>query len=145
ELDDVSLTCFLGSIRAATLDKEFRILVVTAGKMGTTRSASVASAIIGRFKPKDVVVIGIAGSLVDDLQPGDVFIPDRVNEYLANSAAVGTEDWTFQTSGNHFVTDPRLLNRFQVFSATQPEIHSRWRRNAVSRFRNVVAESTPPG
>lgn len=142
ELSDIALTCFLGPIRSEELHKTFQVLVVPAGKMGITRAANVTSAILSRFQPKDVAVIGIAGSLVDELQPGDVFIPDRVNEYLANSATVGVEEWTFQTSGNQLVTDPRLLNRFQLLSATQEDLHKRWRRKAQERFGKIVKKDT---
>lgn len=138
ELRDVALTCFIGSIESERLKKSFNVLVVPAGKMGNTKSASVVSAILNQFKPRDVVVIGIAGSLTSDLQPGDVFIPDRVNEYLANSATIGKEEWEFQTSGNQFITDLRLLNRFQVFWTVEESYYKRWRRTAVNRFRKVV-------
>jgi nucleoside phosphorylase len=95
--------------------------------MGNTRSANVASALIGKLNPTDVVVLGIAGSLANDMEPGDVFIPDCVNEYLANSASRGErKSWTFDVSGNHLQTSARLLNRFQLLSHTQTEQYKRW-------------------
>ena len=134
EEHDIALTCFRGSIRSASLDRAFEILVVPAGMMGITRAATVMSAVLSKFDPRSVVVLGIAGSIVDELQPGDVFIPDRVNEYLANAAAVGKETWSFETSGKQFVTDPRLLNRSQLWWTTQEGLHKGWRRNAKDRF-----------
>lgn len=116
ELKDANLTAFLGIIRGPTPGRDFNVAMVAAGKMGNTRSAAVVSLLIEKFKPANVVVIGIAGSLTNDMEPGDVFIPDSVNEYLANSAAHGENiDWKFQTSTNQFQTSPRLLNRFQNF------------------------------
>jgi nucleoside phosphorylase len=138
ELTDVALTCFIGTIPSEPSNRSFRIVVVPAGKMGTERAANVTSTIIDRFKPKDVVVLGIAGALADELQPGDVFIPDRVVEYLANAATVGTEQWTFQTSGNHFATNPRLLNRWGLMPSTHGEVFGAWQRKAVDRFKKVI-------
>src|SRR5439155_7638477 len=48
ELDDVALTCFVGSIRSDQLNQSFQVLVVPAGKMGPTRSANVMSAVLAR-------------------------------------------------------------------------------------------------
>lgn len=140
ELRNLALTCYKGSIQSDRLNRTFQILVVPAGKMGNTRAANVTSAILHEFHPKDVVVMGIAGSLDDDLQPGDVFIPDSINEYLANSAAVGIDQWEFQTSGNHFTTNPRLLNRFQLLSSRE-DLSKNWRRKAQSRFNKVISKS----
>jgi len=142
ELDNVALTCFRGLIRSEISSKAFRVLVVPAGKMGTNRASSVTTVILDKYHPKNIVVLGIAGSLVDELQPGDVFIPDRIIEYLANTAAVGVDNWKLQTSGNHFAMDPRLVNRFQLFSVTQKNLFDNWRRKAKERFGVTIDEST---
>jgi len=127
ELNDVALTSFLGTLPGPTPDRDFKVAVVPAGKMGNTRSATVVSLLIEKLRPADVVVIGIAGSLANDMEPGDVFIPDSVNEYLANSATQGEEDhWIFSTSGNHFQTSGRLLNRFQLFAHTHKAQYRIW-------------------
>jgi nucleoside phosphorylase len=138
ELPDMALTCFIGSIPSNLPNRCLRIVVTPAGKMGAQRAANVTSTIVDRFKPKHVVVLGIAGSLAEELQPGDVFIPDRVVEYLANSATVGSDNWTFQTSGNHFLTDPRLLNRWELMPSTQGEIFGAWQREALDRFKRII-------
>jgi nucleoside phosphorylase len=106
--------------------------------MGIGRAAGGTSAIIDRFRPNDVVVMGIAGSLASELQPGDVFVPDRVVEYLANSATVGKQRWSFQTSGNHYNTDPRLLNRWENLSSAREEVYSKWKQKALQRFRRII-------
>jgi len=134
ELADVALTGFFGSIASPVLGKDFQVAVVPAGKMGNTRSANITSAIIEKLRPADVVVLGIAGSLTSDLEPGDVFIPDSVNEYLANAASKGKgKVWTFETSGNHFLTSVRLLNRFQLFAHTHKAHYGRWLDETVQR------------
>lgn len=131
ELNDANLTVFFGSLAGPNPSRDFNIIMVPAGKMGNTRSASVVSLLLEKFKPRDVVVIGIAGSLANNLEPGDVFIPDSVNEYLANSAAYGQEsNWMFATSGNHFLSSSRLLNRFQNFSRSRNPRHKMWENSA---------------
>ena len=127
ELSDLALTAFVGTLAGPTPNRDFKVAAIPAGKMGNTRSATVVSALIEKLRPTDVVVVGIAGSLASDMEPGDVFIPDSVNEYLANSATHGEKDrWTFSTSGNHFQTSGRLLNRFQNFSRTHKLQYRIW-------------------
>lgn len=143
ELSDAALTGFFGIITSPALERDFRIAVFPAGKMGNTRSANVVSLLIEKLRPTDVVVLGIAGSLSNDMEPGDVFIPDSVNEYLANSATRGEdENWTFVTSGNHFQTSARLLNRFQVFAHTQREHYLRWQADTQQRRAAIIPRST---
>jgi nucleoside phosphorylase len=138
EMPNIAITCFFGKVHSDYLQREFNLLVVPAGKMGNTRSSNVTSALLEKFEPDNIVVMGIAGSLTNDLQPGDVFIPDRVNEYLANSAAIGADNWEFQTSGNHFITSPRLINRFQLFSSTKKTYFENWKSSTVTNSNTLI-------
>ena len=139
ELADVALTGFFGNLRSTVLGRNFQLAVFPSGKMGNTRSANVASTLIEKLNPTDVVILGIAGSLTNDLMPGDVFVPDSVNEYLANSATKGDGNtWMFETSGNHFQTSLRLLNRFQMFSQVQKDIYSQWRCDTKAHWAELI-------
>ncbi|MBU1316008.1 MAG: TIR domain-containing protein [Alphaproteobacteria bacterium] len=142
ELKDVALTWFSGSIQASETGKRYSVAVVAAGKMGNTRSANIASVAIEKLKPSDIVVIGIAGSLSNDLEPGDVFVPDSVNEYLANSASVGEKKtWSLDTSGNHFQSSQRLLDRLQKFRHTRRKQFEAWRDQTRQRRSETIAKS----
>ncbi|WP_017232066.1 TIR domain-containing protein [Pandoraea sp. B-6] len=138
ELKDANLTAFFGTLPGPTPGRNFNVAMVPAGKMGNTHSATVVSLLIEKFKPADVVVVGIAGSLSNDMEPGDVFIPDSINEYLANSATHGEDgDWTFRISGNHFLTSRRLLNRFQFFAHTSKSQYQAWQ-NSTRELRSAL-------
>lgn len=141
ELPDLALQVFSVNVPSPVLKKDIRLAIVPAGKMGATRAASVVSGILGRSRCNNVVVLGIAGSLSDDLQPGDVLIPDSVTEYLANSAAKNVEDtgqWRFETSGNSYATNPRLLNRYQFLQTTHKEQFERWAADCAKRCAPVA-------
>jgi nucleoside phosphorylase len=141
ELPDLALQLFTVSVPSPVLKKEIRLAIVSAGKMGVTRAASIVSAILGRSRCNNVVVLGIAGSLSDDLQPGDVLIPDSVTEYFANSAAKNTEDqeeWKIETSGNSYATNLRLLNRFQHLKTTHQAQFEQWEVDCAKRYRPVA-------
>lgn len=143
ELDNAPLTVFFGSLPGPIPGEDFNVAMVPAGKMGNTHSASVVSLMIEKFKPRDVVVVGIAGSLSNDMEPGDVFIPDSINEYLANSAGYGEEgNLKFTTSGNHFVSSRRLLNRFQNFSRIRHLTYDAWQNSARELRSSLIPTET---
>lgn len=136
---DLTLTYFVGKMSSPVQQRDLSIIVVPAGKMGNTRSANFTAALIGKFDPRNVVVLGIAGSLSDDLNPGDIFIPDSVNEYLANSASAGDgEQWTLDTSGNRFTTSPRLLSRFRVFWRTGKTHFDQWLQDMAAHSDELI-------
>lgn len=141
ELPDLALQVFSVNVPSLVLKKDIRLAIVPAGKMGVTRAATVVSAILARSHCNNVVVLGIAGSLSDDLQPGDVLIPDSVTEYLANSAAKNADDeddWRLETSGNSYATNPRLLNRFQYLKTTHKEQFELWEADCTERYAPVA-------
>lgn len=126
ELIDIAITYYTGEIYAKNLNKDISIALVPAGKMGNTRSSNIMSSILDLLRPKNVVVLGIAGSIDNDLYPGNVLIPESVNEYLANAAGVGKKKWGFVLSGNSYTSSPRLINRLQNFKITRPEYYNLW-------------------
>jgi nucleoside phosphorylase len=136
EIERTALTIFQGIVTTGN-GFERKVVLVPAGKMGPTRAASVTASIFGHIAPKNVAVVGIAGTLSDDIQPGDVFIPDSVREYLANTAAVGTKTLEFKPSGNDFPSDPRLLNRLSLFQINEPDAYRQWEKEGLASAHEI--------
>lgn len=132
ELDGFAVTVYQGKILCQD-GSSTSITIVPAGKMGNVNAAALTSAMLQQFKPVNVVVLGIAGAISDDLNPGDVFIPSRVNDYLANSSAVGAKSNVFELSGNYYDTDPRLLDRFRNLSTRFKPAFNDWK-NETNAF-----------
>lgn len=140
ELEDIAITYFEGSVFSEELGSDVEIALIPSGRMGNSRSSTIMSAMLNILKPQNIVVLGIAGSLDNDLNPGDVLIPDSIIEYFANSAAVedkgkdksiedkedksSNDKWRLDLSGNSFISSPRLINRFQNFRYTKPVFYS---------------------
>lgn len=118
----------------------FKVTFILAGAMGNTRAANLTSAAAVILNPRHLVALGIAGSLTGELQPGDVLVPNRVDEYMANSAATGRKQTTFVISGSSLPTDPRLLNRFQNFETRWQAAHENWRLKAQERSSALFPE-----
>ena len=141
ELEDLALQVFSVEVPSPALGKKIKLGIIPSGKMGITSAASVVSAVLVQSNCNYVVVLGIAGSLSNDLQPGDVIIPNIVTEFLANSAAVNDADtgqWKFETSGNPHITSPRLLKRFQLFKSTHKDCFEHWETDCASRYASVA-------
>lgn len=139
ETGDLAVTVYRGSVRAGTPQSSCRVLIVPAGTMGNTRSSGLISAFLARNETRNVVALGIAGSIGDDLQLGDVFIPQSVNEYMANAAAGGNDMLSFVPSGNRLPVDPRLLNRAQFLHVNYPAKQRDWTRRANGRWKSLVS------
>ena len=139
EMDDIAVTVYQGTVRSGDPESNCKVLIVPAGTMGNTRSSSLVSAFLAKSEARNVVALGIAGSIGDDLQPGDVFIPQSVNEYMANAAATGSETLSFIPSGNRLPIDPRLLNRAQFFHANNPARRRDWTRRANGKWKSLVS------
>lgn len=126
QLRSVPLTAYRGEITAETTT--YRVVIVPAFRMGPTAAAAIASVIVGEFEPHSMVVLGISGSMSDDLQLGDVFLPASVKEFLANAAAApqGENDWTLSLSGHDIASHGHILNGFQNLKYTNKPAFDAW-------------------
>lgn len=141
EIADIAATVYRGTVSITASEPSCRVLIVPAGTMGNTRSSGLMSAVLATNDTRNVVALGIAGSIGDDLQLGDVFMPQSVNEYMANTAGVGGETLSFLPSGNRLPIDPRLLNRAQFFQINHSTEHRNWSRREKRRWKSLVSEA----
>ncbi|MBL8002673.1 MAG: hypothetical protein JNL05_12005 [Flavobacteriales bacterium] len=125
EADPVT-TIFHGTVHSPAVNRDFTLGVLPAGTMGNEASANMMGALLTRYAPANVVVLGIAGALDRDVDLGDVFVPHVVKNYATNGAMVGESDSVFIPSGRDFGTTPRLLERFRLFPAMKPEYYAKW-------------------
>src|SRR5437016_1339356 len=72
ELPHLAFTCFQASIAKNAATGPLSLVFLPAGGMGNTRSGSAVSAVASHFLPRNIVVMGLAGTISSDLQPGDV-------------------------------------------------------------------------
>jgi nucleoside phosphorylase len=137
-----ALTHYAGEIPAKDgSNKVYKITLVPSGTMGNVHSAVFASSLIDEFNPSDVVVIGIAGSLSNDLSPGDILIPNRVVDYMANSAGVGEWQNEYENSGNYYDCDRRLINRFQNFKISNELSYINWQTKTEENLSTSITEN----
>jgi nucleoside phosphorylase len=111
--------------------KELRVVGTTATSMGLTAAAIATTHLVLQFKPKIVVMVGIAaGTRGSDKQFGDVLVADPSVDY--NSGKVVQQDGIrgFQPDPYPIGLNARLRSVLQKYRATHPVfagIRTRWR------------------
>ena len=70
-----------GEIRSANRPESFQIVVAMAGEAGEIFGALTTKSTLDRWRPRDVVLVGIAGGMHDAVELGDVAISDQIWAY----------------------------------------------------------------
>jgi nucleoside phosphorylase len=126
---DMGLFYHFYEIPSLDHSQTYHVLLVKAGAMGPPRAAAITAHIHATFHPRDIVVLGISGSLDKDLLLGDVFAPKIVDNYLSVSAAVTdptANTWKLSSSGGGYRPDGRIANRLRSISHNHPNEWAIW-------------------
>lgn len=67
---------------------DYRLVAAFVGDMGRAQAGRVAERMIDQWRPKSIVVMGIAAGIHEDLRVGDVYVPSQANEYMQDAKAV---------------------------------------------------------
>jgi nucleoside phosphorylase len=85
--------------------KPYRIVIGMAGEAGTTAGALAAQHALARFRPRHLLLVGVAGGLPDRLRQGDVVLSESIWAYdygAVDERFRPRQDFTFRA-------DPQLL------------------------------------
>lgn len=122
-------------------EREELLVAVSPGRMGHAAIAAVLPDVINRWRPRDIILIGISGSLDSkDLLLGDVIVPMKVFGYAEAKVerVGGKENWAFRTLGDRPASHART--EIQAISDT-PELLSAWQkdcRRAGSQYAQIA-------
>lgn len=137
-----SFTYYAYKIQPTSTKSAFiSVVAVCAFEMGPQRAINISASLMERFDPENLVVIGIAGSLDNDLRLGDILVPNEVYSYLENSAVADVSDsWEFMVSGKHFACDSHLLNQVRQFARKYPHYFRLWETQATKLLNERINE-----
>lgn len=89
---DDSLTYYTSSI-VVDESRTYTIVVISLLEMGNTEAAARTSLAVAEFKPRCVLIVGIAGGIESQVKLGDVIVADQIFYYeLAKQRADGKQD-----------------------------------------------------
>lgn len=118
------------------------------GDKGEVPATIVAERLIQRFRPAGVVLLGIAGSLHDDVRLGDVVVPNIVDSYMQDVKAVPSADeqrFEFRPSGSPFRADPHLVAHVSNLESAHPAAYEQWLRACMADLPRQVASDEDRG
>jgi nucleoside phosphorylase len=110
---------------------EALVIMASMGGMGLTWSGLFASQAIRTWKPANVILIGIAGSLVGKTLPlGDVFIPDQIVGYQIGEVVEHGPDLEYRFHRTGTQPSFSLMNAARAL-ANDTSDRNAWARRAV--------------
>ncbi len=109
--------------------------------MGATKTALVTEKLISKWKPDTLVLLGIAGSLDNDVMLGDIVVADQIDMYLENAKAVPAETgegYAFQLSGEVYRGSHGLCVAANHFEIAYRELFSNWQEQCVGKLQQLL-------
>jgi nucleoside phosphorylase len=106
----------LGEIKSPTYPSSYRTVLTFAGEAGLPNAVSATRDTIERWKPRYVVLIGIAGGVAKELAKGDVVVTKVIWNYEYGKVEDGFKprhDYTYST-------DSSLANAAEIFAVEEP-------------------------
>lgn len=121
-----------------TTTRNQRSLVTTfIGDMGPNPATAVAAALLRQYRPRLLVVLGIAGTLKDDIDLGDVVVATEVDAYFDAGKASGDDQYELRPGGTSFRAEARLVNLVRNLEFQHAQVHQRWQRACETRAGTV--------
>ncbi len=116
-----------------------------AGEMGPVKAGLVTQRFIRQWKPRTLVMLGIAAALSHDVRLGDVIVASQVDAYLENSKAVQTTDhdgYTFTFGGEVYRSSTYLLNLALNFKFVHQKVFLDWQAHCARELRRLLPEQS---
>ncbi|MGO8732737.1 MAG: hypothetical protein ACLQVM_08080 [Terriglobia bacterium] len=122
---------------ALATNKHLKVVSTTATSMGLTAAAIVTTQLILQFRPRIVVMVGIAaGTRSGDKEFGDVLVADPSVDYNSGKVVQAGGVREFLPDPYPIGLNPRLRSLLQKYRSTHPvfgAIRERWRGDTPSR------------
>jgi nucleoside phosphorylase len=132
---------YLFDYNSADLNHQYHCVAIFVGEMGSVKSSLITQRLISQWKPRTLVMLGIAAALSNDVHIGDVVIASQVDAYLENSKAIpttGGKRFEFTLSGEVYRSSSDLLHAAQNFEFVYGEIFQDWRVNCMRELQQLV-------
>ncbi|OJT25535.1 hypothetical protein BO221_06590 [Archangium sp. Cb G35] len=129
ETDETGTISYRGPIRSSLTGRDYEVLLTCIGRAGNNNSAAAVQQVISRYKPRAVLLVGIAAGIRGKVRIGEVVLSERVVAY-ESAALVRTPKGTRRTEPRpeirttshgmhqnvvHYQPEPKRLDaRFQA-------------------------------
>ncbi len=121
----------------------YRCVATFVGEMGPMLSSLVTHRLTERWKPRTLVMLGIAAAMSKDTYIGDVVVAKQIDSYFDNSKAVPDQDlskFTFSFGGEVYRSNHALLNATKNFKFVQEKIFQEWQSRCQSELSQLISQ-----
>jgi len=127
-----------------TGDPTIRMLVTAQQDMGKQNAALASARILDAYKAGIVVCLGIAGSISNDMELGDVCYSGSIVDVLENSKAIDDDDGELdlEFSSNQYQTFRDITTTLN-FIRTQPDlngIYEAWQKERADEIAKILSQ-----
>ncbi|MEP7342613.1 MAG: NACHT domain-containing protein [Acidobacteriota bacterium] len=125
--------------------KTYRNVATFVGGMGPTSAALVSQAMMIRYAPQTMVMLGIAGGIDSDVRIGDIIIPTVVDAYLENSKAeksAGGDGFEFILGGEPFRPSNTWIRLVEHLPFAHRDIFARWQEECADDWLTLMPDAT---
>jgi nucleoside phosphorylase len=126
---------------SANANYKYQCVATFAGDMGSVKAGLLTQRLISQWKPRTLVMLGIAAALSKDVQLGDVIVASQVDAYLENSKAVPASDrngYVFTFGGEVYRSSSDLLNAARNFEFVYGDSYQDWQAYCASELQQLV-------
>jgi nucleoside phosphorylase len=106
------------------------------GTMGSQDAGFFTREILGRYNPNNIVLVGIAGSLSDDVRLGDIVVADEVTDYIQDGRVA---EGGLIPSGRSYRPHVRLTNSVRYLSITHSAICAEMNAASLAELKRTVS------
>lgn len=130
---------------SSSTGKTYRNVATFVGGMGPTQAALVSQAMMIRYSPQTMVMLGIAGGIDGDVRIGDIIIPTVVDAYLENSKAekaASGDGFSFILGGEPFRPSIGWIRLVEHLPFVHKKIFDRWQEECANDWLALMPEAT---
>lgn len=121
----------------------YRCVATFVGEMGPMPSGLVTHRLTERWRPRTLIMLGIAAAMSKDACIGDVVVAKQIDSYFDNSKAVPDQDpgkFTFAYGGEVYRSDHALLNATKNFKFVHEEVFQEWQRGCLHELSQLIPQ-----
>lgn len=113
----------------------YSLVTAFVGDMGPVPAAVASSRLIERWRPRCIVLLGVAGSVTKEVTLGDVVVASQVDSYLDAGKAIDDEDaFALLPSGAVFRGARQLVSRVRNLEFAQRDMFAEWQQLCRTRY-----------
>lgn len=132
---------FLFARPSAAPNDPYQCVATFIGNMGPVDAALATQDMVTMWKPKTVVMLGIAAGIHEDVRLGDVVYATQVDGYIESAKAepvLGTEQFQLAPGGSIYRCSEQFIRLFDAFEFVHKDAYDQWRSQCATDLKSLI-------